>query len=280
MSQATTWGMQSSAPAARADVAARINASLDALLSSHSGAAAPAYKLLGTKWADTSVAGTITIKMWDGGAWRALYAVNTATGDITVFSANLATLNGNETLTNKTLTSPTVNGTPVGVVSTGAQTLIATEKAQVQANIGLKAANFGRVRLSTQNGFGSTNTKIRRFSTVVKNEGSDITYADSASLGASFTIVNDGVYSISLSAQGSAATGIGISLNSSQLTTNSQNLTDGSLLAGCLSAQANYGGSASWSGFLAAGSIIRAHGDGTSVGVNTAMDKFTIERIG
>jgi hypothetical protein len=44
------------------------------------------------------------------------------------------------------------------------------------------------VRLNTANGYGSTNTAIRRFTNVVTNQGTDITYADSATLGTTFTI--------------------------------------------------------------------------------------------
>lgn len=84
MTQPAIWGVPQSGPATPSAVAARMQASLDALLSENSGAAAPAYKVLGTRWADTSVAGTITVKQWDGGAWRALYSVNTTSGLITL----------------------------------------------------------------------------------------------------------------------------------------------------------------------------------------------------
>ena len=80
MTQPTDWGVPQSGPATPSAVAARMQGSVDALLSENSGAAAPAYKVLGTRWADTSVAGTITVKQWDGGAWRALYSVNTTSG--------------------------------------------------------------------------------------------------------------------------------------------------------------------------------------------------------
>jgi hypothetical protein len=55
------------------------------------------------------------------------------------------------------------------------------------------------IRVMTGNGFGSTNTSVRRFSSTLDNVGSSITYADSASLGASFIINEDGVYSFSYS---------------------------------------------------------------------------------
>ncbi len=51
------------------------------------------------------------------------------------------------------------------------------------------------VLVYTGNGHGnSAGTKVRRFSTISKNIGSDISYADSVSAGAIFTIVNAGLY--------------------------------------------------------------------------------------
>src|SRR5574343_66244 len=69
------------------------------------------------------------------------------------------------------------------------------------------------VRLNTANGYGSTNTKIRRFTNVVTNQGSDITYTDSATLGASFTINTAGVYAVSYGDQFSGTASMGLSLN-------------------------------------------------------------------
>ncbi len=90
MTQPTTWGVPQAGPATPTEVAARMQASLDGLLSENSGAAAPTYKVLGTRWADTAVAGTITVKQWDGGDWRVLYAVDTVTGKITYPARSLA----------------------------------------------------------------------------------------------------------------------------------------------------------------------------------------------
>lgn len=66
MSQATTWGMQTTGPATGAQVASRVNDSLNALLSNHIGASAPGYVVAGATWADSSVANTYTFKVFDG----------------------------------------------------------------------------------------------------------------------------------------------------------------------------------------------------------------------
>lgn len=55
MSQATTWGvpLAADAPVGPETMASRMDDSVDALLSSHSGAARPSYAVNGTLWLDT-----------------------------------------------------------------------------------------------------------------------------------------------------------------------------------------------------------------------------------
>jgi len=133
------------------------------------------------------------------------------------------------------------------------------------------------VRLNTANGWGSTNTRIRRFTTIVENYGSDITYADSAANGGSFTINNPGVYSISYSdSSATAASYFGISLNSTQLTTNFGSITTADKLNTGMVSSVNDTMSCSWTGYLNAGDIVRAHGNNSSIG--TAQPLFTITR--
>jgi hypothetical protein len=69
MSQPTTWGCPrvTDAPVGPETVAARIDDSLDALLSSHSGATRPAYAVEGTIWYDTD---TDDLYAYDGTADR------------------------------------------------------------------------------------------------------------------------------------------------------------------------------------------------------------------
>lgn len=83
MSQPANWGVPQSGPQTPNTMASRMQGSLDALLSDNSGASVPAYKVAGTRWADTSVSGFITVKQWDGTAWRSLYVVEISTGIVT-----------------------------------------------------------------------------------------------------------------------------------------------------------------------------------------------------
>lgn len=82
-----------------------------------------------------------------------------------------------------------------------------------------KAEN-SEVCVDTPNGHGSTNTKIRIFSNVITNTGSDISYVTSATLGDSFTINKDGIYAINYQDSASNnAWAFGISKNTTQPTT-------------------------------------------------------------
>lgn len=118
-------------------------------------------------------------------------------------------------------------------------------------------------------GEGSTNTAIRRFTTVESSSGTAITYADSAANGGTFTINDAGLYSISYS-DGSTTPSVisfGLSLNSNQLTTGPLGITSTALL-GVVSH--SYDGNAqllnlSITERFSAGDIIRAHVDLTNV---------------
>lgn len=76
------------------------------------------------------------------------------------------------------------------------------------------------------NGHGSTNTKIRRYSTVNKNTlGAHATYTDSATLGGSVTIATAGIWKIVVNDRRLAGTDcVGISINTSAPTSNITNL--------------------------------------------------------
>lgn len=119
------------------------------------------------------------------------------------------------------------------------------------------------VHVYEANGHGSTNTKVRRFSSIGKNVGTDVTYTDSATDGASFTINSDGIYAINYSdrASGSNFT-IGISKNSSQLTTNINAINDADKMDITFGAS-GYHFRCATTLRLEAGDVIRPHTDGT-----------------
>ena len=136
------------------------------------------------------------------------------------------------------------------------------------------------VRVNTATGYGSTSgNKIRRFSNLADNIGTDIEYVDSPTNGATFTIKSSGIYSVSYSDNFSAASRFGISKNASSLTSSLELLTSSEILGVEISASGGQDASISWTGYLVAGDIIRPHTDG---GGNSQVirSSFTISKVG
>lgn len=129
--------------------------------------------------------------------------------------------------------------------------------------------NPSAVSLITATTYGAVNTKIPRFGTIAQSVGSDITYADSANNGASFTINTSGTYTMHYTAELSPAGYIGITLNGTELTTSIASLSN--VLSRLTISYANGGGSpsvCSASRYLNIGDVIRPQtsGDGLNNG--------------
>lgn len=165
------------------------------------------------------------------------------------------------------------NGSKVNAIafaSDGTATMLKQPKLDASAVVSM-------VRLNTANGYGSTNTCIRRFTTVVTNVGSDITYADSATLGASFTINTPGVYAISYSDFFTGASEMGVSLNSTQLSTSIVSITAADRVAQSTTPANGSTSTAVTTLYLPSGSVIRPHTAG--LGNGGAQTAFTITRV-
>lgn len=136
------------------------------------------------------------------------------------------------------------------------------------------------LRLQTANGYGSTNTRIRRFSTVLENsgEGIDWNYVDSATLGMSVTILTSDFYSMTYVDQFNSDSVMGISLNSTQLSTDFSSITAADRLFGASAPGANFAGSAGGGMFLPRGSVIRPHTIALATGAATWAQAFTLVR--
>ncbi len=136
------------------------------------------------------------------------------------------------------------------------------------------------VRLTTANGWGSSSTKIRRFTTAVVNIGNAISYVDSSTLGAVFTINEAGVYAITFMDSSSTIIRYGISLNSAQLTTGIATITAANRLAVDRNSASDETEMVSWTGVLAAGDVIRPHDAPSAETAETATVAFTIAKVG
>ena len=134
------------------------------------------------------------------------------------------------------------------------------------------------VVVHTGNGYGSTNTKIRRYTTTLKNSGSAITYADSATLGASFTINVGGIYAIYRAEQFVAAGNMGVSLDTATPTTNIQLLAvDEILILDQMISTKTYH-SVCRVAHLAAGGVLRPH-DSAALNGTTDACMMAVKRI-
>lgn len=139
------------------------------------------------------------------------------------------------------------------------------------------------VIVDTGNGYGSTNTKIRRWTNARVNTGTDITYADSATNGGSFTINTAGVYAITAhDSNGTGITKLGITVNDSAMTTNLDTpLTYAQgLRSHNIPTQGDNGSWAhvSWTGYLAVNDVVRQHDNGTNTAGNSQC-MFSIVRV-
>lgn len=129
------------------------------------------------------------------------------------------------------------------------------------------------IRVRTNNGFGSADTKIRLFSTLSDQIG-DIGYSATAGNGSVFTINSDGIYNIVYcdAYESAISMYVAITVNSAQLTTDSNSLSDPSERRAIAYAASGNPACASWEGFLNSGDIVRPHGSGTP---GTASNKAT-----
>ncbi len=133
------------------------------------------------------------------------------------------------------------------------------------------------VTLDTGNGFGSTGLYARRFSNVDVNVGSDITLAQSATDGDSFTINTNGVYAISYTNYSSIGDTSIISLNSSGATTTNSLTVANRLCAFSMDAGRLHGCSVTLG--LSSGDVIRAHSSTAGQADAISYVRFVITRV-
>lgn len=137
-----------------------------------------------------------------------------------------------------------------------------------------------QVRVNTSNGYGSNSSnKIRRFSGSVDNYGTAITYAQSSTVGDSFTINEDGLYAISYTDQGSGSDTFGLSLNSSDLTASILSLAVGQRLSSFRTGGGSWPTNCMWTGFLKNTDVIRAQSDAAASVGTAAYTQLTIVQI-
>jgi hypothetical protein len=134
--------------------------------------------------------------------------------------------------------------------------------------------------VNTGGGFGSTNTRIRRFTTIESSVGTDITYADSATLGASFTINTTGIYAMSYTERLNSANYVGISVNSTELSTEINSITNVNRLTLFNNGESMQAVTGSTVAKLTAGDVVRPHTGQQGTYNASFAQVFRIRKIG
>ena len=175
-----------------------------------------------------------------------------------------------------TTTLPVLQGGTGVTTSTGTGNVVLSASPTFTGNV---TTPLSYVRLNTANGYGSTNTKIRRFTTTVNSAGTDITYADSATLGGTFTINTNGVYSACYNDQFTGTEQLGFSRNSTQLTTGITGIAVADILTVALTITASQPSAVAATFYANSGDVIRAHTSGVASGTQPNLCQLTIARV-
>lgn len=129
------------------------------------------------------------------------------------------------------------------------------------------------------NGYGSTNTKRRKYSVIESSIGTAATYVNSATLGFQITIVEPGMYEFTIRDYRSAGSAyFGISKNSAQLTTNIDSITLTDIV--CATASGTLGNSVTRTILCAAGDVIGPHDMGNMDSTSGFTSMFSCRKVG
>jgi hypothetical protein len=136
-----------------------------------------------------------------------------------------------------------------------------------------------RVVLEGGNGFGSSNTNVRRYSTVVEASGADMSYADSATAGGSITINSAGLYLMVFTDAASTAPDMGITKNSTgAFGTSAGPSTNMAIFSGTVN-NGNIVFGSSAIRYLAVNDVIRVNTDSTTGATTNNSASFQMHKI-
>ena len=142
-----------------------------------------------------------------------------------------------------------------------------------------------KIIVHTGNGYGSTNTRCRRYTTTLSSVGTDISYTNSTTAGATFTINTTGLYAITVG-DGASTAGtamFGASVNTSQGATALESINVAArVVSGFTPASLpSSGATASCVAYFTAGDEIRPHiGGVAAVNSTSNLAFFSIRRVG
>lgn len=144
----------------------------------------------------------------------------------------------------------------------------------------IRAAAQSVITMTTGNGHGAVNTKIRRYTTTEESIGTAIVGADSANNGQSFTIAEDGDYEIYMLDQRAAGACVyGFSVNSAELTTSITGITAANRKGVAYSSGAAVYIPLTRTIRLSVGDVVRPHTDGTCDSAAVLSSVFSIRKV-
>lgn len=177
-----------------------------------------------------------------------------------------------------TATITTINSAKATLVALINTPVTGTDWALVSTTPNADARYMARVTLSSGSGPGSTNTAIATFTTVSENVGTDLTISQSGTAGDSVTINQDGLYEISHTNTYTTDRWVGISLNSSQLSTSISGITPADILA-ITTIPANTIGTVTITAFLQVNDVVRPHSENAVNSGAADKSKFSVRRV-
>lgn len=201
-----------------------------------------------------------------------LQDISTLDATLTTLASGVNGLNSATTVVNVSAAVAPVNG----------QALIATGPTAATWQT-LSISPTSQISISTVRGasagFGSTNTAIRCYLNAT-TVGTDMTYTSDLVHGDKITINTSGIYTISYSEGLPSPSMFGISINSSQLTTNLEGINVADRLTYTQCASSAISSFCGWTGHLTAGAILRGHTVNSTTSGGLAPAILTITRIG
>lgn len=129
------------------------------------------------------------------------------------------------------------------------------------------------------NGYGSTNTKRRKYSVIEASTGAAMSYTNSATLGFSVTVNEAGFYEITIRDYRAAGSALfGVSKNSAQLTTAIDSITVTDIVM--VSGSGTSGNQITRTMLLNAGDVIGPHDMGTMDSTSGVTSMFSMRKVG
>lgn len=232
------------------------------------GSAAQVYSAI-VGFNDDHTAHTGHLEFWTGNAGTLGQAVTIGSDSVVAMKGYTA---GAAVFDSAGVVSSVAPGTSGNVLTSNGTTWVS------QANSGGTVGD-SNVYVDSGNGRGSTNTRVRRFSNIRNASGSDITYADSAANGGSFTINTNGTYNATYcDGTSSGASNIAISVDGTALTTDASSITYAQGLRAVNYIPNGAYSCVSTAMYLLNGSVVRAQEDNVCDSTNQRV-LFSITRV-